>query len=34
MKAKSTQPKNKKGNVIVDPDDCCEFVDRVGKKRA
>jgi hypothetical protein len=27
----STQPRLENGRVIVQPEDCCEYVDRVGK---
>jgi hypothetical protein len=31
MKAKSKQPRHPNGDVVVDEEDCCEFVDRIGK---
>jgi len=31
MMAKSKQPKLDSGRVEVDPEGCCEFVDRIGK---
>ena len=34
MKAKSQQPKNPDGSVQVDPEGCCEFVDRIGKQES
>lgn len=32
MMAKSTRPKLPNGRVIVHPEACCEFVNRIGKK--
>jgi hypothetical protein len=32
MKAKSKQPRHKNGDVIVAADDCCEFIERIGKE--
>lgn len=32
MKAKSKQPRLMDGRVVVAEEDCCEYVDRVGKK--
>jgi hypothetical protein len=31
MKRYSKQPKWPDGSVVVEPEDCCEFVERVGK---
>jgi hypothetical protein len=31
MKAKSKQPRHANGDVVVAPDDCCKFLDRIGK---
>ena len=31
MKAKSKRPRTKNGRVKVDPEGCCEYVDRIGK---
>ena len=32
MLAKSLQPRLSNGHVVVDEEDCCEYVDRVGRK--
>ena len=32
MKAKSKQPRLKDGRVSVEPEDCCEYVERVGRE--
>lgn len=32
MMKKSKQPKLRNGRVEVDPEGCCEYVDRVGRK--
>jgi hypothetical protein len=32
MKGKSKEPRNKDGSVEVAEEDCCEYVDRVGRK--
>ena len=34
MKKHSKQPRLSNGNVKVGPDDCCEYVDRIGKKKS
>ncbi len=32
MKEKSKEPRNKDGSVQVGEEDCCEYVDRVGRE--
>jgi hypothetical protein len=32
MKKKSKQPRHKDGSVVVAADDCCEYVERVGRE--
>ncbi len=32
MKEKSKQPRHPNGDVVVDADDCCEFIERKGRK--
>lgn len=34
MMAKSKRPKIPNGRVVVHPDGCCEYVDRVGEEEA
>lgn len=32
MLEKSKEPRTKDGRVVVDPKDCCEYIERVGKE--
>ena len=32
MRANSKQPRLPNGNVDVDADDCCEYIERIGKE--
>ena len=34
MMDKSKQPREKDGRVKVDAEDCCEFIERVGKRQS
>ena len=33
MMAKSKRPKTANGRIKVDADDCCEYIERVGKEK-
>lgn len=34
MMAKSQQPRTRDGRVVVDPDGCCEYIERPGSEQA